>query len=183
MEEAKSLLHDLREKFKSPIERQILVSLNNQRKVERLKMESVTKALQENVLLFKKKNMQLEGEIRRYSYIHGKKNDTFVEINNEKLRLAKRVVELEDEGEKIKASIHEVDRSIQEREQRIHHLSRPSFDEIYLEIVKGFGVEFIEKSGQMCCRIKNKKMNDIYTIDISDDVPVSEICNSIWEKM
>ncbi|ADM11141.1 uncharacterized protein Eint_021440 [Encephalitozoon intestinalis ATCC 50506] len=183
MEEAKTLLQDLCEKFKNPAEKNILMALDSQRKEERLKMETVTRTLQENVQLFKKKNMQLEGEVRKYSYTHSKKNDAFVEINNEKLRLAKKIVELEDENEKIKAGIITTDKRIQEKEEKLRALSRPSFNEIYLEIVKGFGTEFIEGDGRKYCRIKSKKMGDVFTIDIGSDVSLFEITNSIWEKI
>ncbi|CAD25177.1 hypothetical protein [Encephalitozoon cuniculi GB-M1] len=183
MEETKALLQDLCEKFKNPIEKNILLALNSQRREERLKMETVTKALQENVQLFKKKNMQLEAEVRKYSYTHSKKNDAFMEINNEKLRLAKKIVELEDENEKIKANIITTDKAIQEKEERLRSLSRPSFNEIYLEIVKGFGIEFLEGDGKKYCRIRNKKMNDVFTVDISSGPSMFEITNAIWEKI
>lgn len=183
MEETKLQLQDLAAKFRNPVEKQILLALNSQRKLERAKIETVTKDLQENVQLFKKKNMQLEGEVRRYAYTHSKKSDAFLEINNEKLRLAKKIVELEDENEKIKAAIGEAERCVQDCEEKIRSLSRPSFNEIYLEIVKGFGVEFIERDGQLCCRIKNKKLNDVFVVDIRDDTPAFKTCNAIWEKM
>ncbi|AFM97895.1 hypothetical protein EHEL_021410 [Encephalitozoon hellem ATCC 50504] len=183
MEEAKTLLQDLCEKFKNPVEKNILVALDSQRKEERMKMEAVTKALQENVQLFKKKNIQLEGEVRKYSYTHSKKNDAFMEINNEKLKLAKKIVELEDENEKIKVGIIATDKGIQEKEERLRTLSRPSFNEIYLEIVKGFGIEFLEGDGRKFCRIKNRKISDVFTIDIGSDISMFEITNAIWEKI
>lgn len=183
MEEAKTLLQDLCAKFRNPVEKHVLTALNTQRRDERLKMEAVTKALQENLQLFKKKNMQLEGEVRKYSYMHSKKNDAFIEMNGEKLRLAKKIVELEDETEKTKAAIAATDRSIHEKEERLRSLSRPSLNEIYLEVVKGFGVEFLEGSEGRYCRVRSKRMNDVFTLSIDDDAAGFEVANAIWERI
>ncbi|KAH9411992.1 hypothetical protein HK407_02g04390 [Ordospora pajunii] len=183
MDEAKTLLNELIGKFKSPVEKQVLMTLSLQMKEGRHRIESVTKTLQENMQLFRKKNMQLESEVRKYSYALSKKNDAFVELNAEKLRLAKKIVELEDENEKLRASIAETDKKAQEIEERIRSMSRPSFNEIYLEIVKGFGMEFVEKDDGMWLRIKSRKMNDVFMMPIDTCTDMLEVADMVWEKI
>ncbi|KAM0671402.1 hypothetical protein CWI42_021440 [Ordospora colligata] len=183
MDEAKTLLNELIGKFKNPVEKQVLAALSLQMKEGRHKIESVTKTLQENMQLFRKKNMQLESEVRKYSYALTKKNDTFAELNTEKLRLAKKIVELEDENEKLRASIIETDKKIQEAEEKIRNMNRPSFNEIYLEIVKGFGMEFVEKSDGTWLRIKSRKMNDVFMMPIDTCTNMLDVADMVWVKI
>ncbi len=106
-----------------------------------------------------------------------------MELNAEKLRLAKKIVELEDENEKLRASIAETDKKAQEIEERIRSMSRPSFNEIYLEIVKGFGMEFVEKDDGMWLRIKSRKMNDVFMMPIDTCTDMLEVADMVWEKI
>jgi chromosome segregation ATPase len=181
MEEAKGLLVDLEKRFKNPVERQILTALHSKRRGEQLEIEQSIKMLQENVQLLRKKGMHLEAEVRKLSYIHSRKGDAFVDMNSQRLKLAKRIVELEDENEKLKVSLVQVEQGIAEKEEEIRGLGHPSFSEIYLEIVKGFGAEFVD--GGSSCRIKSKRANDVFFVELGADVPAYRICNEIWERM
>jgi chromosome segregation ATPase len=183
MEEAKALLADLERKFKNPTEKQVLVMLHNKHKGEQAKVEQSTKMLQDSIQLLRKKGIQLEAEIRKLSYVHSRKGDAFVDMNSQRLKLAKRIVELEDENEKLKAGLVQADQKIVEKEELIKGLEQPSLGEIYLEIVKGFGAEFLEKDGRGVCRIKSKRANDVFFVELGKEVPTYEICNTIWEKM
>lgn len=139
-------------------------------------------ALNQNTHLVARKNAQIEAEIQRLLLAQARVSDLFNRRNNERLRLAKRLIDLEQKNEGLEASIKDLEAKIAAREEEIRRINSPSSDALYYEIIKGFGVDFVSRDGEDVARVRNRARNDIFHVSLSNR-PVEKVCEEIWTAM
>lgn len=129
-----------------------------------------------------RKNKQTESEIARLNLLQNKNTASFSKKNKERIQLSRKIIELEQENEGMENKKTQIEANIINLEEEIKKLSQPSIDEIYHEIIKGFGINFVNSQKEVTVVIKNKIKNDIFKINC-DPSQVQIICDQIWELM
>lgn len=133
-----------------------------------------------NLLL--RKNRQLDAELQQLQIVQSRNNEQYNKKNTERLRLAKKMIELEQKNEEVEEQIADLELKTTQKEDEIHKIGLPSSDQLFYEIVRGFGVEFSSRNGKLFAKVRNKQKNDLYSIEVSD-VCTKEMCDSIWDLM
>lgn len=182
MEEIRETLGKLSAKFDNSSFKGTLTELNDQMKKMDFDHSTSKGTLLDSIAQLTRKNKQLESEIERLQMLQNRNTSAFSKKNNERLKLSRRIIELEQENEDMETRLNRKENSLTVIEGKIKEMSYPSLDELYYEIVKGFGVEFVEKDGSTYARIKNKNKNDIFMIEC-DPNDLAGTCNQIWSSM
>ncbi|WUR05055.1 uncharacterized protein VNE69_12040 [Vairimorpha necatrix] len=145
---------------------------------------STLSSILNNTDLLEKKISNIENEINKIKLSHTKNNEKYKFVNNERLRLAKKYVDLENEFSKMKSEVDELDLTIKRSNEEMVSLNKPCFYQLYLELIKGFGIE-ISKEKRNICRIRSSKKKCIVEVDLEEmkNEAQYKITNKIWETM
>lgn len=135
-------------------------------------------AIKDSLAQVKRKNKQMENEIERLEILQQKNSSSFNKKNSERIKYSKRIVELEEENELLEDKISLLESKIEDVDTELKNLSYPTLDELYFEVVKGFGVNFIKNDEGVVAKINNKSKNDVYQITCSDNLV--ETSEAIW---
>lgn len=179
MEEAKSLILQLSSKIESGSLKEVLLKLSDGIKNADASHETKKEAIEDSIHQLQRKNKQIETEIERLQLLQSKNAAAFNKKNTERIKLSRRIIELEQDNEVLEINLGELDLRIDILENEMKTLSHPTLDELYYEIVRGFGVEFPTINGVLCAKIKNKRKNDIFTIECSNNP--ADACEKIWQ--
>lgn len=182
MDDAKNFLQELSKRLDNTAISKDIETVTFQHKERVAVHVAGCEALNQNIHLVARKNAQIEAEIQRLLLSQARVSDLFNRRNNERLRLAKRLIDLEQKNESLEAQTNELEAKIAAREEDIRRINSPSSDALYYEIVKGFGIDFVKKNGEDVARIKNKAKNDIFYVTLANR-PVEEACEEIWAAM
>lgn len=149
-----------------------------------LKSSSPSSSLATTLEILKKKNQNIHNEIDKLKVVENKKNEMYNKINNERLRLAKKYISLEDSIMNVRTQIERHEKEIEDLNKRLADVNKPSYNQLYLVILRGLGVEFLKTSTSKVCRIRNKVNKNITEVEIEKkEEPVYLTTNRIWEKM
>ncbi|EEQ82513.1 hypothetical protein NCER_100742 [Vairimorpha ceranae BRL01] len=135
-----------------------------------------------NTEILEKKILNVENEVSKIKLSHNKNNEKYKIVNGERLKLAKRFVDLENEFSKMKSESDDLDVLIKKYTDEIRSISKPSFNQLYLELIKGFGLEFIN-DGKHICRVRNTRKKCYIDTELDRNEPLYKICNEIWDSM
>lgn len=182
MEDSKTLLMELFKKFNNAEIKKDLLQAGKYYSEQAAANNSTKEMLANNAGLFQRKNSQIEAEIQRLMLAQARNNEQYSKKNNERLKLAKKIIDLEQKNEALENEIARTEALIAAKEEEINSINCPSPDALYYEIVKGFNVDFVKRQGALHARVKNREKNDVYQIELSED-RVAELCNEIWELM
>lgn len=193
MEDSKAHIKELISRFNKN-EAKTSIDIINHRHKEKMRTRAVEiDNIKQNIHMLSRKNSQIEAEISRQQLQQGKNNELFNKKNNERLRLAKKLIDLEQINEDLENSISTIEAEIAGKENEINKLSYPSTDALYYEIIRGFNVDFYDnrnsinyeanKEASIIGRIRNREKNDIFTVEINENDDISKVCNRIWELM
>ncbi|KAF7682691.1 hypothetical protein TCON_2091 [Astathelohania contejeani] len=186
MDEPKALLNEMFNLFNRHKELSILKSIENTKKEKKKKLETTVKNTTESLDIINRKNEQIEMEVRRLKHIRAKNGDNFNKLNNERLVIAKKLIETEDDCENLQNKITDTERKIIIAEENLKKHGLPTLNGLFLEIAKGFNVEWVNKNG-LKCKIRSKRKNDIFEIAIKDGISKEnekkEICDKIWNLL
>jgi hypothetical protein len=203
IDEVKSLIVKLNVKLENKTLKESLTKLNEDMKSLETEHKTKKEVLEDSIYQIQRKNKQIESEIERLMLLQDKNNNQFNKKNNERIKMSRNIIELEQENEVFEIENEELEVKINRIEDENRILQHPTIDELYYEIVKGFGVEFIiEKDSsnsnditrdaksdvtrdvksdvtRIKAKIMNKSKNDIFTVECTGNV--SEVCDKIWE--
>lgn len=116
----------------------------------------------------------LTTEMQNKQLVRQRNEADFESYNTEKLNLAKKIVQLEQEIEKYKEEIAD----LQEKDSKLSHklelCKQPDKNALFVELMAGFCMSFKEDSVQIM------KENDIHTVKL-DGTP--ECTDKIWELL
>lgn len=178
MEDTKTLIKELSSKFNNESLKKTLLSLTQELKEAEIIHKTRIEATEDSINQVRRKNKQIESEIERLQLIQTKNTNGFNKKNSDRIRMSRRIIELEQENEETEVKINELSSSVERLEEEIKVLNQPTVEELYYEVIKGFGVDFVEEDGKVMARIMNKNRNDIFLIDCSRGV--QEVCENIW---
>lgn len=181
MDDTKTLIEEISSKFKTESLKKALLSLTQELKESEMTHKTRIEATEDSINQVRRKNKQIESEIERLQLIQTKNTNTFNKLNSERIKMSRRIIELEQENEETECRINELTNEIDKLEREIKTLNQPSVEEFYYEIVKGFGLDFVEENGKIKARIMNKSKNDIFFVDCSKGV--QEVCENIWNNI
>jgi chromosome segregation ATPase len=153
------------------------IHANNKKEYSRILQD-----IRNNSELLEKKILNVENEINKIKISHNKNNEKYKMINSDRLRLAKKYVDLENEFSIMKSEIDELDMNIKKYNEELKRVNKPSFNQLYLELVKGFGVEFVNDRRNIC-RIRSTRKKCLVEIELDKKVSIYKICNEIWENL
>lgn len=84
----------------------------------------------------------------------------------------------------VRTQIERHEKEIEDLNKRLADVNKPSYNQLYLVILRGLGVEFLKTSTSKVCRIRNKVNKNITEVEIEKkEEPVYLTTNRIWEKM
>ncbi|KAF9764933.1 hypothetical protein NGRA_0155 [Nosema granulosis] len=130
--------------------------------------------------ILKKKNLNLSNEIEKLRILENKKNEIYNKINNERLKLAKKYICDEDSIMNLRNILETQEREIEDLNKALVNVNKPSYNQLYLGILRGLGVDFSKN----ICRIRNRRLKNIVEVEIDKkDEPVYLTTNRIWENM
>lgn len=179
MEESKTLLNQLLTKIDSTPLKETLVKLKDTLNNNKASHETKKDAIEDSIHQTQRKNKQIESEIERLKLIQSKNAAAFNKKNSERIKCSRRIIELEQENEVLEMNLSEMDQRINQLEDEIRVLGYPTLDELYYEIIRGFGVEFIDENTTLVAKIKNKAKNDVFTVECNKSA--AEVCEKIWQ--
>ncbi|EQB61479.1 hypothetical protein NAPIS_ORF00954 [Vairimorpha apis BRL 01] len=114
-----------------------------------------------------KKLYLIENEINTIKINHTK--------NNENINL----VELENSYSMYKDELDTIQKNINTYDEQLRLVNKPTFNQLYLELIKGFGFDI--KNGK--CKIKNEKKKCVIEVDLNKNQPLYKTVNEIWENV
>lgn len=179
MEESKTLLTQILNKVDSGSLKETLTKLKDSIKNSKASHETKKDAIEDSIHQIQRKNKQIESEIERLKLLQSKNAAAFNKKNTERIKYSRKIIELEQENEVLEMNLNELEQRIFKLEDEIKILGYPTLDELYYEIIKGFGVEFTEINGILNAKIKNKTKNDVFTVEC--DKGAAEVCERIWQ--
>ena len=182
MEDAHNHLKELIKKFDNSSIKEALQKVSEQSKTLLANHNSSKESIADNINLLARKNKQIEAEVQRLQMSQSKNNEFYNKKNNERFKMAKKVIEYEEKNEDLENQISKLESLINSKEEEIRKISCPTSDELYHEIIKGFGVEFVKKQGKTYAKIKNKEKNDIFYIE-ANECNANDTCNKIWDTL
>lgn len=180
MEDAKAQIQKLTGLFKDRALKETLLNIRQELRKADVAHRTKIEAVEDSISEVKRKNKQMEAEVERLLLQQSRNGSGFTKKNSERIQLSRRIIELEQENEEMEIRTRELTGQIVRAEDEVRMLSYPTADELYYEIVKGFGVEFVEMDGQVSAKIMNKSKNDIFTVECVDNAGIGEICEKIW---
>lgn len=182
MDEEKKVLTQLSSRFNSLSFKDVLDKYReNERNLE-LTHSTSKDAISDSISQVLRKNKQTESEIERLQLLQSKNFNAFSKKSGERIKLSRKIIELEQENEEMESKLKEMEEEINRMEEEVKMLSRPSLDELYYEVIRGFGVEFVERDQKTIARVTNVRKNDVFTIECTGHNP-SEVCDKIWASM
>ncbi|ELA41244.1 uncharacterized protein VICG_01733 [Vittaforma corneae ATCC 50505] len=181
MEEAKTQILKLTAQFNSETLKETLNKIKQELRDAEIAHKTKMEAIEDSINQVKRKNKQVESEVERLQMLQDKNAASFTKKNNERIKLSRRIIELEQENEEIEARLNELIEKNTHLEEEIKVLSYPTVEELYYEIVKGFGVDFVKKEGAVYAKVVNKNRNDVFTVECSEKFNQQEICEKIWK--
>lgn len=126
-----------------------------------------------------KKIFLIENEINTIKINHTKNNEKYKRVNNERLKLARKLVELENSYSVLKDEFDTTEKNIFHFNEQLRLVNKPTFNQLYLELIKGFGFDIKNSK----CRIKNDKKKCVVEVELDKNVPLYKIVNEIWENV
>lgn len=126
-----------------------------------------------------KKIYLIENEINTIKINHTKNNEKYKRVNNERLKLARKLVELENSYSMYKDELDTIQKNINTYNEQLRLVNKPTFNQLYLELIKGFGFDI--KNGK--CKIKNEKKKCVIEVDLNKNQPLYKTVNEIWENV
>lgn len=138
--------------------------------------------LEQEIALFKRKNAQIETEIERELLDQDRNASQFSKSNAEKLKIAKKLISLEQTNANLESAIADIERDTISTEAELKKYGSAAAEMLYYELVKGFQVDFVKKEGKELCRIANLSKKDVFYVDL-EGVPVEEVSNAIWNAL
>lgn len=181
MEEVKSQILKLTTQSSSGTLKETLSKIRQELKDTEVAHKTRMEAIEDSIGQVKRKNKQMESEVERLQMLQDKNAASFSKKNSERIKLSRRIIELEQENEETEVRLSELAEKNTRLEEEIKILSHPTVEELYYEIVKGFGVDFIKKEGRTCAKVMNKNRNDVFTVECDEKLNQQEVCEKIWE--
>lgn len=136
--------------------------------------------LEEKIRNIERRNKQLESEIEHIEMQIVKKSEQQNKKHNERLKLAKKIIEMEERNEELENKIGILENGIITNETALKEASQPSSEALYREIMKGFGIDFINRDNKKIARIINKEKNNVYEVEITEQNKEEE-CDKLWK--
>lgn len=127
-------------------------------------------------------NDQLESVSVHLRHSCKRLEDSLSSLTRMRLPQAKGLVRLEEETFSLEDEIQQKKHEVDEKEEILRSGLKPSVDSLFLELVKGFRIDFIDKDG-MKALIKNHKKNDVVSIDIDNSMGDYEVADQIWSNI
>lgn len=124
----------------------------------------------------------LETELDIIKTKMNKKSQKSNETRLEAFGCAKRVIELEQEVARVETNLNDKQMIKKALEEEVEKLSNPSRGMLENTFFKGTGVDFIKSEGKMFARVKNKRLNDFYLVEINEEVNWDKV-EQIWALM
>lgn len=142
--------------------------------------KNILDTLTDEIYMLERENKEIEDAILDLKLTQSKNNDAYNKKNNERYKMASKMISVEQHNEELENEIEELMKSVNVKEEAMKSINYPSTEVLYHEIVRGFGVSFVDKNNVRCIRIMNKIKNDVYEIALNDGI-VEEICERVWE--
>lgn len=124
-------------------------------------------------------NDQVESELVHLRHSCKRLEDSLSFLTKMRLPQAKNLVRLEEEVFLHEEEIQRRQAEIEEKEDMLKSGFMPSIDALFLELVKGFNIDFLDKGG-MRILIRNHSKNDVVNIDVGDKEDDWIIADKIW---
>lgn len=182
MEDPKSLVRELSQSVDNSEMVRVLEDLASHTKERSSFYAAQREALLTGLAVLEKENAHLDAGLQQLLLLQTKNVDACNRKNNERLRLAKRMMDLEQRIEQLESGLNEMEADITARDLDIQRVNCPSEDLLYHELVRGFGVTFVRKQGVLYARIRNREHNDMYELRL-DGGDVPGLSNEIWRLM
>lgn len=180
MEESKTLIAELSEHLENQNLKETILRIMQELKDTEMAHKTKMEAIEDSITQVRRKNKQIESEIERMQLLQTKNAAAFNKKNSDRIRMSRKIIEFEQENEELEAGLLELTEKIVKIEDEIRLLGCPTVEELYYEIVRGFGVDFVEKEGKIYSRIKNKNKNDLFVVEC-DPFNIQESCEKIWD--
>lgn len=181
MEEAKAQIQRLSGVFKNDGLKDALLKARQELRDAEAAHRTRMEVIEDSIGQVRRKNKQVELEVERLQMHQDKNASSFNRKNSERIKLSRRIIELEQENEEIEARVCELTEKIGRLEMEVRMLGHPTIDELYYEIVKGFGVEFVETGGVTSAKIVSRSKSDVFVVECDESKGKQEICERIWE--
>lgn len=182
MEDSKALIGDLINHLDNKEIVKTIEQINTKIKSEALNHQNSKEVLNDALVLLSRKNKQVESEVQQLVMVQSRNNEMYNKKNSERLKLAKKIIDLEQKNEEIDGQIAELEFLISQKDDDLRKISQPSAEELFYEIVKGFGVDFTRRNNKLIAKIRNKNKNDLFEVEVSDSDPKAT-CDTIWSLM
>ncbi|KAM0676009.1 hypothetical protein GVAV_000789 [Gurleya vavrai] len=114
----------------------------------------------ENIRQLQRKLMQLQTELKRYEDLSQKNSDMFTKLSNQRLKSNKELLDQEIINEELDEKNFELTELIRKGEETLCNMQYYLHDKIYIELVKGMGIE----SDNEKLKVFNANKKEIYHV-------------------
>lgn len=180
MEDPKLLIKSLSNEFEGNELKKTIETFIKQQKESIESSHIILNELNDQIYELERNNNKIEDEIAGLQLTQSRNNEAYNKKNNERYKLASKMIAIEQANEELENEMEGLRMQLKKKEEDMKSISYPSAELLYYEIVRGFGVKFINNNGKDVIRIKNKNKNDIFEIT-SDNKTCEQICEEIWE--
>lgn len=182
MKEVVSQISEVAELFSQHSSEEVFRKLAEKHRVQHLYYSQQTKSMNTELTQLLRCNDQAESEAVHLRHTKKRLEDSLSSMARTRLPQAKNLVRLEEELFAVEDEIQRKKAQVEEKEEILRVGFKPSVDSLFLELVKGFGIDFIDKGG-MRVLIKDRKKNDVVSIDIDNDAGKWEVSNKVWSNL
>lgn len=124
-------------------------------------------------------NDQLESDSVHLRHAYKKLEDAITQLTKTRLLQAKNLVKLEEDVFALEDRMQTKRLEIGEKEELLRTGYQPSVSSLFLELARGFGVDFVDREG-IRASVKNPRKNDVLCIDIDENMCASDVADKIW---
>lgn len=129
-----------------------------------------------------RQNDQLDSDSVHLKHAYKKLEDAITHLTKTRLLQAKNLVRLEEDVFALEDRMHTKRLEITEKEELLRTGYQPSVNSLFLELVRGFGVDFVDCEG-IRASVRNRKKNDVICINIDEKMNASDVADRIWASI
>lgn len=170
------------ELFSSQYEKELLNKIEKITRSEDLSHISKIKTLQSTLIDLKRSNSFLETEIESLKLQQMKEENGYMKLNQEISSLSKELFMSEEKNENLELELIDLNNEIKNKTVHYKSIQYPTSNSLFIEIFRKFNIEW-KKDENIICTIKNKKLNDVFTIFNDENKTEKEINDLIWKHL
>ncbi|TBT97554.1 hypothetical protein CWI37_2197p0010 [Hamiltosporidium tvaerminnensis] len=170
------------ELFTSQYERELLNKIEKITRSEESSHISNIKTMKNSLIDLKRSNSFIETEIENLKLQKMKEENSYMKLNQEISSLSKELFMSEEKNENLELELIELTNEIKNKTAYYKSIQYPTSNSLFIEIFRKFHIEW-KNDKNIICTIKNKKLNDVFTIFHDDNKTEKEINDLLWKHL